>query len=54
MCRHSATVCLVESPSRQHRAIGGLPSRLAALLDPRDLREVALRTELGHSSVRPE
>lgn len=38
MCRQSATVCLVKSPSRQHRAIGDLPSRLAALPDPRDRR----------------
>src|SRR5262249_42691121 len=38
MCRQSATVCLVKSPSRQHRAISDLPSRLATLPDPRDRR----------------
>ncbi|MFF3517409.1 transposase family protein [Streptomyces sp. NPDC002573] len=38
MCRQSATVCLVKSPSRQHRVIGDLPSRLATLPDPRDRR----------------
>ncbi|MFR9799615.1 transposase family protein [Streptomyces sp. MS06] len=38
MCRQSATVCLIKSPSRQHRAIAGLPSRLATLPDPRDRR----------------
>jgi predicted transposase YbfD/YdcC len=35
MCRQSATVCLVKSPTRQHRAIGPLPERLATLADPR-------------------
>lgn len=38
MCRQSATVCLVKSPSRQHRVIVDLPSRLATLPDPRDRR----------------
>jgi predicted transposase YbfD/YdcC len=38
MCRQSATVCLIKSPSRQHRAIADLPSRLATLPDPRDRR----------------
>ncbi|MGV9248883.1 ISAs1 family transposase [Streptomyces sp. NPDC003710] len=38
MCRQSATVCLVKSPSRQHRVIGDLPSRLATLPGPRDRR----------------
>ncbi|WP_329362846.1 transposase family protein [Streptomyces sp. NBC_01483] len=31
-------MCLVKSPSRRHRAVGGLPSRLATLPDPRDRR----------------
>jgi predicted transposase YbfD/YdcC len=35
MCRQSATVCLVKSPTRQHRAIGPLAERLQALADPR-------------------
>ena len=35
MCRQSATVCLVKSPTRQHRAIGPLAERLTALADPR-------------------
>jgi len=35
MCRQSATVCLVKSPTRQHRAIGPLATRLQALADPR-------------------
>lgn len=35
MCRQSATVCLVKSPTRQHRAIGPLAERLRALADPR-------------------
>jgi hypothetical protein len=26
MCRQSATVCLIKSPSRQHRAIADLPT----------------------------
>jgi hypothetical protein len=34
MCRQSATVCLVESPTRQHRATGPLAGRLATLADP--------------------
>ncbi len=35
MCRQSATVCLVKSLTRQHRAIGLLAGRLQALADPR-------------------
>jgi hypothetical protein len=35
MCRQSATVCLVTSPTGQHRAIGSLAERLRALADPR-------------------
>ncbi|MFE9139633.1 transposase family protein [Streptomyces sp. NPDC007355] len=38
MCRKSATVCLIKSPTRQHRAITDLPARLATLPDPRDRR----------------
>lgn len=38
MCRQFSTVCLIESPTRQHRAIAGLPPRLATLPDPRDRR----------------
>ncbi|MFF3062594.1 transposase family protein [Streptomyces sp. NPDC057909] len=38
MCRKSATVCLIKSPSRQHRTITYLPTRLAILPDPRDRR----------------
>ncbi|RFU84082.1 hypothetical protein DY218_24415 [Streptomyces triticagri] len=38
MCRQSATVCLIKSPSRQHRAIAGLPGWLATLTDPRGRR----------------
>ncbi|MEU3756619.1 transposase family protein [Streptomyces olivoreticuli] len=38
MCRKSATVCLIKSPSRQHRAIADLAGRLATLPDPRDRR----------------
>ncbi|MFB6578542.1 transposase family protein [Streptomyces sp. NPDC056402] len=35
MCRQSATVCLVKSPTRRHRATGPLAERLATLADPR-------------------
>lgn len=35
MCRQSATVCLIKSPTRQHRAIGPLALRLQTLADPR-------------------
>jgi predicted transposase YbfD/YdcC len=35
MCRQSATVCLVKSPTLQHCAIGPLAERLRALADPR-------------------
>jgi predicted transposase YbfD/YdcC len=35
MCRQSATVCLVKSPTRQHRSTGPLAERLATLADPR-------------------
>jgi predicted transposase YbfD/YdcC len=38
MCRKSATVCLIKSPSCQHRAIADLRTRLAALPDPRERR----------------
>ncbi|MGH3803597.1 MAG: ISAs1 family transposase [Pseudonocardiaceae bacterium] len=38
MCRQSASVCLVKSPTRQHRALAGLSERLATLADPRDAR----------------
>ena len=35
MCRQCATVCLVKSPTRQHRVTGTLAERLATLADPR-------------------
>lgn len=35
MCRQSATVCVIKSPTRQHRAIGSLAGRLGTLADPR-------------------
>lgn len=35
MCRQSSTVCLVKSPTRQHRAVGPLAERLQALAAPR-------------------
>jgi hypothetical protein len=35
MCRESGTVCLVKSPTRQHRAAGPLVERLATPADPR-------------------
>lgn len=38
MCRQSASVCLIKSPSRQHRTLAGLPQRLATLADPRHRR----------------
>ncbi|GAA1305532.1 ISAs1 family transposase [Streptomyces sanglieri] len=38
MCRQSATVCLIKSPTRQHRAIGQLSLRLRTLADPRHRR----------------
>jgi hypothetical protein len=38
MCRQSATVCLIKSPTRQHRAIGLLDQRLRTLTDPRNRR----------------
>ncbi|WP_369394697.1 transposase family protein [Streptomyces sp. CG1] len=38
MCRQSASICLVKSPTRWHRAIADLPERLATLADPRDRR----------------
>jgi hypothetical protein len=34
----SATVCLIKSPTRQHRAIGSLVARLETLADPRRRR----------------
>lgn len=38
MCRQSSTVCLVKSPTRQHRATGPLAERLQTLADPRRRR----------------
>ena len=38
MCRQSASVCLIKSRLRQHRAPPGLPQRLATLADPRHRR----------------
>ncbi|MCY0963414.1 ISAs1 family transposase [Streptomyces sp. H27-H5] len=38
MCRQSATVCLVKSPSREHRELPGTAARLACLPDPRARR----------------
>ncbi|WP_234367286.1 ISAs1 family transposase [Streptomyces pluripotens] len=38
MCRQSATVCLIKSPTRQHRLIGPLALRLRTLADPRHRR----------------
>ena len=35
MCRQSATVCLVKSPTRQHRATGPAGRAAGALADPR-------------------
>ncbi|MFG2638934.1 transposase family protein [Streptomyces sp. NPDC048362] len=35
MCRQSATVCLVNSPTREHCVTGPLAERLATLADPR-------------------
>lgn len=35
MCRQSATVCLIKSPTRQHRLTGGLTLRLQTLAHPR-------------------
>jgi predicted transposase YbfD/YdcC len=35
MCRQSATVCLIKSPTRQHRVTGPLGLRLQTLADPR-------------------
>ncbi|WP_442759687.1 transposase family protein [Streptomyces virginiae] len=35
MYRQSAGVCLNKSPSRQHRRLVGLPTRLGTLVDPR-------------------
>jgi hypothetical protein len=35
MCRQSATVCLVKSPTRQHRAIGPPAERRTTLANPR-------------------
>ncbi|MEU5811727.1 ISAs1 family transposase [Streptomyces sp. NPDC047718] len=40
MCRQSATVCLIKSPSRQHRALPSLVDRLSVLPDPRRRRGV--------------
>ncbi|WP_405808843.1 transposase family protein [Streptomyces sp. NBC_01520] len=38
MCRQSATVCLIKSPSREHRELPGMAARLASLPDPRARR----------------
>jgi predicted transposase YbfD/YdcC len=38
MCRQSASVCLIKSPSRQHRALPHLSQRLVTLADPRHRR----------------
>jgi predicted transposase YbfD/YdcC len=38
MCRQSATVCLIKSPTRQHRVTGPLATRLQTLADPRHRR----------------
>ncbi|MEU3466275.1 ISAs1 family transposase [Streptomyces sp. NPDC006733] len=38
MCRQSASICLIKSPSRQHRGLVRLPERLATLADPRHRR----------------
>ncbi|MEV0505687.1 ISAs1 family transposase [Streptomyces spectabilis] len=38
MCRRSATVCLIKSPSREHRELPDAVARLASLPDPRDRR----------------
>ncbi|MGW4825911.1 ISAs1 family transposase [Streptomyces sp. NPDC004227] len=38
MCRQSATVCLIKSPTRQQRGIESLPQRLSQLADPRSRR----------------
>ncbi len=38
MCRQSAPVCLVKSPSSRQRKLPGMDVRLRALPDPRDRR----------------
>ncbi|MGP3691747.1 transposase family protein [Streptomyces sp. IBSNAI002] len=38
MCRQSAIVCLIKSPSREHRELPGTAARLASLPDPRARR----------------
>ncbi|MGH8919353.1 MAG: ISAs1 family transposase [Actinomycetes bacterium] len=38
MCRQSATVCLIKSPTRQHREVPHLDGRLRMLPDPRKRR----------------
>ncbi|MFE7712127.1 transposase family protein [Streptomyces sp. NPDC057486] len=38
MCRQSATVCLIKSPTDVQRAVGGIAERLASLPDPRARR----------------
>jgi predicted transposase YbfD/YdcC len=38
MCRQSATVCLIKSPTREQRAVTGIVEKLASLPDPRARR----------------
>ncbi|WP_328835239.1 transposase family protein [Streptomyces europaeiscabiei] len=38
MCGQPATVCLIKSPTRQHRLVGPLPLRLRTLAAPRHRR----------------
>ena len=38
MCRQSASICPIKSPTRQHRLIGQLALRLRTLADPRHRR----------------
>jgi hypothetical protein len=58
MCRQSASVCLIKSPSRQHRALSGLP-QLATFADPAPpaweaspVRERAAHRLLGRAQRR--
>ncbi|WP_280844935.1 MULTISPECIES: transposase family protein [unclassified Streptomyces] len=38
MCRQSASICPIKSPTRQHRFIGPLTLRLQSLADPQHRR----------------